>query len=84
MPYSELEQYVIDDYCAAVQQGDTAAGVLYSWGLAGPDGAHFVLYKTPSITPDQIREAKRILRRDNDVVWITVRVVPKRYFEETP
>jgi hypothetical protein len=49
-----------------------AAGVYYSWELAGPDGASFQLYQTPDVTDEQIAEAKQGIRRSQDVVSLQV------------
>jgi len=50
----------------------TANGVYYDWGLAGPDGAWYTVIKTPDITTEQVKEAKRQIRRDGDVVTMSV------------
>jgi len=47
-------------------------GVSYTWGLAGPDGAWYMLIATPDTTAIQIRKAKAQLRSDRDVVKMSL------------
>jgi hypothetical protein len=51
----------------------TAAGIPYVEWLAGPDGMSFELQVGSEHTQEDIRRAKAELRRDRDVVTITVR-----------
>ena len=46
----------------------TPNGVCYEWGLAGPNGAWFVLLKEPKHTKEDLRIAERYLRSQRDVV----------------
>lgn len=50
----------------------TRNGVFYSWELAGPNGASFVLYRESHHTDEDIRLSERQLRNDRDVVRLTV------------
>lgn len=49
-----------------------AEGVTYDEELAGSGGASFRLHRMPEHTPDQISMAKAKLRRDRDVVHMSV------------
>lgn len=44
----------------------------YDWGFAGPAGAWFRLRPTPETPEEYIAEAKNCLRRDRDVVSLSV------------
>jgi hypothetical protein len=44
----------------------------YSWGLAGPGGAWFILRPERSVSTAYIEEAKSCLRRNRDVVSLSV------------
>lgn len=48
----------------------TDNGMEFTWRLSGPDGADFVLWPEPHHTREDIREAKRSLRRNRDVTGI--------------
>jgi len=50
----------------------TPNGVVFNWGLAGPDGAWFHLIREAHHTAADINEAKAHLRRQRDVVSITI------------
>ena len=50
----------------------TPNGVAYDWELAGPGGASFRLHQWPNINKEQIDEAKRYLKRTQDVVRLVV------------
>jgi hypothetical protein len=54
---------------------ETPNGVVYDWGLAGPGGAWFNLFREPHHTQEDIDKAKRHLRNERDVVSIKVRRV---------
>lgn len=59
-----------DRYASMVQLDphNTANGVYYDWGLAGPDGAWFALIALPGTSDDDIALAKRVIRQRDDVV----------------
>jgi hypothetical protein len=50
----------------------TLNGVVFAYELAGPQGADYELFREPKHTDDQIEAAKSQLRRDHDVVSISV------------
>ena len=50
----------------------TSNGVPYEWSLANADGAAFTLYPVAGMTRDQVREAEAEIRRNRDVVRISV------------
>jgi len=52
-------------------------GVYYDWGLAGCHGAWFTLIAFPNTTKEQIKDAKTKIRRDRDVVSMTVLRIKK-------
>jgi hypothetical protein len=59
------------DRCAAA--GDvTKNGVVFDYELVSINGAHFTLIREPYHTDDDIRIAKEHLRRDHDVVKLSV------------
>jgi len=45
----------------------------YDWGLAGPAGAWFRLRPERTVSPAYIEEAKACLRRNRDVVSLSVK-----------
>jgi hypothetical protein len=53
---------------AAWSDSCTPRGVFYDWGLAGPGGAAFWLYRRPSHTKEDINKSKSWLRNRQDVV----------------
>lgn len=50
----------------------TSNGIPYTWGLAGPDGAWFMLIATPDTSEEELQSAKEQLRRERDVVRCSV------------
>ena len=52
-------------------------GVTYDWELAGSSGASFRLHRLPDHTDEQIDAAKAKLRRERDVVRMSVLRVKK-------
>lgn len=56
---------------------ETVCGVPYSWGLASADGAWFELLASPDTNPVRIAQAKEKLRRDQDVVSLSVRRIER-------
>lgn len=54
-----------------------AAGVTYDWELAGHGGASFRLHRMPEHTPKQIEAAQEYLRRERDVVRMSVLRIKK-------
>lgn len=52
---------------------DRVGRVWYTWGLAGPHGAYFDLYARPGVTPAEVSEARRHIRRQHDVASMAVR-----------
>lgn len=46
--------------------------IWYSWGLAGPEGAWFILYREEKHSDANISEAKKWLRNNHDVVTIRI------------
>ena len=46
----------------------TPNGVVFDWGLAGPNGASFTLIRESHHTDEDIEKAKRYLNRERDVV----------------
>jgi hypothetical protein len=69
---TEKEDIQRMDQCKRWMQ-ETSNGVAYDWGLAGPSGAWFVLYKEGHHTDDDMWDAARELRRERDVVSLRVR-----------
>jgi hypothetical protein len=65
-----------EEYDRIRQWGHDATdnGVLFDWGLAGPDGAWFTLIREPHHTDADIAVAKRQLYNDRDVVSLSVGV----------
>jgi hypothetical protein len=59
----------------AKKRMDTSNGVAFDWGLAGPGGAWFVLFREAHHTDADIEGAKIQLHRDRDVVSIRVRSI---------
>lgn len=52
-------------------------GVTYDWELAGPAGASYRLHRMPDHTQEQIDAAKAKIRRDQDVVRMSVLRIKK-------
>jgi len=52
-------------------------GVFYSWGLAGPGGAWFDFLVLPDTTQDQLAKAEANIKRDQDVVSMSVTRITK-------
>lgn len=50
----------------------TDNGILYTWELAGPDGASFTLFPDDDHTKEQAKEAKAWLRNTRDVVHLSI------------
>jgi hypothetical protein len=50
----------------------THNGILYTWELAGPQGASFILFPDEIHTKEDIDRAKAWLRDNQDVVWLKV------------
>jgi len=57
------------------QMQETANGVVYDWGMAGPDGAWFTLFREEHHTNEDMQEAIRYLRNERDVVSLNIRRV---------
>ncbi|MFA5340331.1 MAG: hypothetical protein WC332_01000 [Clostridia bacterium] len=57
-------------------------GVFYSWGLASADGAWFNLIALPDTLPEQIEQAKKQIRYNQDVVSMSVTRINKLLQEE--
>lgn len=53
----------------------TRSGVIFAYELAGPAGAAYELFREPRHTDEDIEAAKSQLRRDRDVVSISVTTV---------
>jgi len=53
----------------------TDNGVVFESWITGPQGARFVLFREPHHTLEDIRGARRYLRRNHDVVSISVQIV---------
>ena len=54
---------------------ETDNGVAYDWGLAGPAGAWFVLFREKHHTTEDMKKATQYLKRNRDVVSLkTTRV----------
>jgi len=65
----EYRKFCQREYRKAVKNGQvTRNGVAYFYFLAGMDGASFTLFRTPSVTDEDIAKAKQWLYRDHDVV----------------
>ena len=64
-----------EDYASMVRlhANDHVNGVRYDWGLAGPDGAWYVVYQLPDNTDEQVKAAVEKLNRDQDVVRLSVK-----------
>ena len=66
------------DICDAVRDRVIVCGpagsfeIPYNWGLAGADGAYFVLRPADNIPASYVAEAKACLRRNRDVVSVRV------------
>lgn len=54
---------------------ETENGVAYNWGLAGPGGAWFVLFREPHHTDKDMEDAKHYLKQERDVVSIRIKRV---------
>ena len=54
---------------------ETLNGVAYDWGLAGPSGAWFVLFREPHHTDKDMEDAKHNLYQERDVVSLRIRRV---------
>src|SRR5690349_18215661 len=70
----QMTNYTITerDRCAAA--GDvTKNGVVFDYELVSINGAHFTLIREPHHTDDDIRIAEKHLRRDRDVVQLSVK-----------
>lgn len=52
-----------------MQEETTTNGMRYKWCLAGPQGAGFVVF-IDNHTTEELKEAIREIRREQDVVWI--------------
>jgi hypothetical protein len=50
----------------------TANGIMYTWELAGSEGASFMLFPEESHAPEQIKAAKQWLRDNHDVVSLHI------------
>ena len=50
----------------------TNNGIMYTWELAGSQGASFILFPTADNTQEQINAAKQELRNSHDVVSLRV------------
>ncbi len=50
----------------------TNNGIMYTWELAGSNGASFILFPNSDHTPEQIQAAKQELRDSRDVVALRV------------
>ncbi len=50
----------------------TKNGIMYTWELAGSQGASFILFPTADNTQEQINAAKQDLRDSRDVVSLRV------------
>lgn len=50
----------------------TENGMLYTWELAGPNGASFILYPDQRHTKEDIDKAKALLRHNQDVVSLSI------------
>lgn len=48
----------------------TTNGILYTWELAGSEGASFILYPTDNNSKAEINAAKAELRHNHDVIWL--------------
>lgn len=59
-------------------------GVYYTWELAGAAGASFQLFKLPDVTAEQLDRAKAHLRRERDVVRMSVVRITKMVQFELP
>lgn len=55
-----------------MQEERTSNGILYTWELAGPHGAAFLLFPDPHHTKQDIQKAKQELKDNQDVVAISV------------
>ena len=54
---------------------ETENGVVYDWGLAGPGGAWFTLYREKHHTNEDMKKAASCLRNERDVVSLNIRRV---------
>lgn len=65
--------YTQEDLAAAKKWTEvTRNGVYYSWELAGPGGASFILLRESHHTDEDMQLAERQLRNDRDVVRLSV------------
>jgi hypothetical protein len=64
-----------DEFASMVRlhPNDHIGGVRYDWGLAGPDGAWYVVYQFPENTDEQVLATVEKLKRDQDVVRLAVK-----------
>ena len=70
------------EHCQSILEGTTAAGLLYDEQIASIDGAVYELYTTKDTTPEQIKEAKHIIRDNHDAIGFhTVKVI-QQWIEE--
>ncbi len=63
MVYSKPKKQELFDYSVEIP---------YRWGLAGPHGAWFTLFRDPNVTDTEIEAAKRCLRNSQDVAELHV------------
>lgn len=54
-------------------QTETPIPVHYNSWISGPDGAHFVIYKEPNHTKEDLQRAKGWLRNNRDVLSIQIK-----------
>ena len=62
-------------HCSTLYEDQKLFGIYYSWGLAGPSGAWFVIHQFPEDSPLNVEQCRNKLRRDQDVVTMHVRKV---------
>lgn len=53
-------------------QEHTKNGIMYTWDIAGSQGASFILFPTEKNTAQEIAEAKNELRNSHDVVSLSI------------
>lgn len=72
-----------EDYASMVKFGfgDQINGVRFDWGLAGPDGAWYVVYQLPENSDEAVKAAVEKLERDQDVVRLSVKKLKTVEFE---
>ena len=69
----ENKKRVRDAYVTGDCVGKTfGATVCFEWGLVGAGGAWFTLLREPHHTDEEVRNARRELRRNRDVLSTTV------------